>query len=392
MTPKEIFAMSFRSSYIKSASKNQQVLYHPLSDSTNATKSSAYHQLITWFQAIAQKVYGRLPADLLAEQHNAQHSMLYRLPAELLLLISEFLPSTDLIAFRMVSVKFRRLIKSPKLTEKDHFAFQTILRRASLREGCQRERDGRLPRSHIMCGTCMTSHPKSLFEPNEWSKSPEARMCIGSQGVVQVCSHIKVTFAGARISPVNFVCARAHPQNNMAGDPVHVSMRCSKNCEQEVVIEREYPLLVVAKDSKVTHGMLMTAMDQIREPICPHLFAHQSSILQNQFSSCSARFENGEKRSTVWLGEISRFAEAHGWAGDCHVAYHYCPNKHCVTSLMFYRTEDPEKPEEYDRVILTVVRSLGALQSPTDSKWIAQLARSEDPSSENCLVNEGGNS
>lgn len=156
---------------------------------------------------------------------NTNSSALHALPTELLLEIVSYLgirPTTpgrpELVprmALRATCRRFQAIIPGPPAPKNrwsnwDRLAYSHLLKQARFRELCARERDGQLTgngrQERLVCCICQNTHPRGCFTPVELKQEPKKRICIGSQGVVIICPHTRLTFLGLKRTPVNITC------------------------------------------------------------------------------------------------------------------------------------------------------------------------------------------
>ncbi|EFE42908.1 hypothetical protein TRV_02273 [Trichophyton verrucosum HKI 0517] len=112
-----------------------------------------------------------------AERHNFQHSPLYRLPAELLGIIHEYLPPNNSFALSLTCARFyfstilagaQRELKSTKMGQ---FIVMCMLEGVGqIKEYC--------------CRGCLTTHPSSHFSKDELEKRHAERYCLRTKKVM----------------------------------------------------------------------------------------------------------------------------------------------------------------------------------------------------------------
>jgi len=327
------------------------------------TTSSLYRRFLILLRACQRMLSRNSPRlNLLSEKHNATQSRLYKLPPELLFLIQECLSNPEIMALRAASRKFLHTFEAPKASYFDRRKFNEVVRRGRFREICQRERDGQLRASHLVCSICMASHPEHLFSPSEYAKVPEQRICLGTRGVIEVCRHIRVNYSGLTISPINFVCNRRH--YSVSPGECHSLSVYRDTSRNEVVVHSRLILLRVPANVPIAQDEVALAMAQVHEPICAHLRIDDPKCLQRRYTDTAKLPVEPHGRYRPWESLFS-------------VQAHKCPNRVCDTRFYLYRKRVKGEDGDFDDLVLVIYRHLGSLRTATDPKWIAQLVEPE---------------
>ncbi|KAF2268501.1 hypothetical protein CC78DRAFT_529945 [Lojkania enalia] len=309
-----------------------------------------------------------LKRSIIATNHEI--SRLYQLPTELIMEIDVHLmeperpgPHVAQMAFRATCRRFyeilpRGLTKNVKWTEWDRRAYRLLLRQANFRALCGKEREGLLSDKRLVCCICRSAHARDVFTEAAVKKEPELRACIGASGVVELCPHFRITYAGMKLRPNNIVCSRYHHAIGGYEGLVRVN-QVGELRASEFMCEVEIPVLEIRgnkKENKQGEGPLgrtkvINAVKETNWKLCPHM--HTDSV-EEWLPRKS--FENRQKRWQV----------------------HCCAVKDCDTRFTFMRKEVTRVPREGEKivkefVVLRIERYFGSLRGADDKRWMSQI-------------------
>ncbi|KAF2115555.1 hypothetical protein BDV96DRAFT_632136 [Lophiotrema nucula] len=323
---------------------------------------------------------------------NMQNSLFYQLPTELLLEIdtnllthSSFIPSTSSpyvaqMALRATCRRFYTVLSKPNQTTLankwnpyNRRAYSRLLRLATFRNLCEQERDGQLGLGKLVCCICRKSHDRGCFTPGEQNKRPEQRHCIGSQGVLELCPHFRITYAGLRLRPINIACNRKHysVDKNYSG-VVTVKQHNTTTSKSsfpsvKALIELRILLLTGADDGTLQWGRqeVVDAVKRAHWRVCPHI--HTNNIdkwLPEHFGLDAA----SKSDFVFWRWRQSPRTEAKTFYARM------CSAPHCCTTLTLLQKEDKDKSKaSKNYLVLSVERDLGSMGSADDKKWMSQI-------------------
>lgn len=333
------------------------------------------------------------PREHFTAQNNA-NSHLHRLPTELLLEIDQYLgpePSASSwsdaaakMALRATCRRFRFELPGPPgpsycWSNADRRAYSNRLALAGFRRLCAEERAGRLDGDaragehggeRRVCCICRSSHVKSCFTPGEQMKEPEKRMCIGSQGVLEICPHYRVTHAGLcvrlRVRAIHIDCKDEHgPRSAWIPSPrtrTTVKVReVQERGKNETKVEIVLDLGEVA--DKTNDEIVLKALERADWRVCPHL------------RTCDAgawRLLLNDTEGAAFLGFLRQYV-------SCKVVgatwcTHVCATPDCDTRVTLYTKPEKRRGYTIDFLYLKIERFLGELRNGADErKWLAQI-------------------
>ncbi|KAF2244720.1 hypothetical protein BU26DRAFT_568725 [Trematosphaeria pertusa] len=351
---------------------------------------------------------------------NSVTSALHALPTELLLEVHAYIvphvvtPRVSLhhhqMALRATCRRFHAILPgsdSPTQhwTMWDRRAYSHMLRQASFRTLCAEERQGLLADEKIVCCICRAAHAKRCFTPSERKKDPEKRICIGASGILQICPHNRVTYAGLLLQPISIRCNSAHPSTNTG--PSLVRVRETEDAgRREIKVEVALPLcemqVMWGKEKKGKGkeklGLKCKVLDGLRKAnwsVCPHLHT---------------RF------AVEWLPplmdqNVALLEALPGWH-DCSLRCgwgRWCPKhedrkwptitcsaRNCDTRITLTRENrwDVSGVRGTECVFLKTERYLGELRGADDAKWMAQIVEASRLDEDKFLklqeIEEGG--
>ncbi|KAF4314312.1 hypothetical protein GTA08_BOTSDO01359 [Botryosphaeria dothidea] len=234
-----------------------------------------------------------------ATEHNRARSHLYRLPAELILLIDECLElGSSSLAFRATSAKFREILgkfeaETATSNDRTKAAFCDLLDRDYLSETIRRERIGELDDEGLrVCSGCKRTHSRSAFSATQLNVSPEERICRGHEGRMRICRHKSCSFNElvefSLVRAENFptkqyfptdamsriVCT--HPShNNLTDLPIIVRF------SGDGTLAYQYASLLFATgdDDGPSSEDLRTRLTEMNVSVCPHKTVSDPELL-----------------------------------------------------------------------------------------------------------------
>ncbi|KAF2007678.1 hypothetical protein P154DRAFT_568512 [Amniculicola lignicola CBS 123094] len=329
--------------------------------------------------------------------------------------------------------------------ERERRAYSLMLRRAAWREVCRKEREGELG-GKLACCICRGVHERRFFlkkdvgegggeeegeegergEPEcdagldvegramerERAKKtePESRMCIGSQGVLELCPHMRVTYAGLKIRPVDIICSRQHyTADTLYPGLVRLSQSPSPQpTPQETKINISLRLLSLPTPASTTvRASAIQAIQASSFRICRHMHTSSSTLwmalvpdaplINNLSHPCGIHCGYGR-----WCSGRSCSSR---WCTSPHPVYpvHRCKAPNCDTSVTLatesvfglrtagsldsrgahscHSGEDRDADSasrstataRRDYLVLRIEKSLGMLDMADDEKWMAQI-------------------
>lgn len=273
-------------------------------------------------------------------------------------MILSYLRNSDIMALRGVCLKFYLLCPGPdpatgKWGAGDRAEYRRMLRGVEFRALCQKERDGETVEGTLVCSVCRSTHEERCFSERERKTEAEKRACLGTGGVLEVCSHVRVTYHGLRLKPVGLICAKPHRGD---GDVFGVvEMEQPGSAEKEVVVVVELGLMTLERDEELESWRVDKAVRELDLNLCPH--THSIST---------------DRWLLLWYKEMERPMHAAGkWyrlrdsTRTCPIPI--CEAENCDTRYSLIRDDGT------GRLSLRVERHLGTLEYADDGKWIAQV-------------------
>ena len=286
-------------------------------------------------------------------------TILQPLPTEILLMISDFLPLSGIMALsytcralcNKMGVSIQNVLGEPiSAPQIPTYAVKSsqerrpqpraspperglsLKRVERLKLLCMLDLDGQLPQNKIICSSCATTHHRACFSEKSLQAENSHRQCLGSAGRVWICPHWIIDYSHAR----------THTQDSHSCGNNGFFMMTTWRGQ----IAPHYNWLVMPViDGRLPSKQIVTdALRSLAVPVCPHWRFCDPFITDLYFA----------------------FADQ-GW-----VFRKYC--QHCGTSVYF----DIHRPDLRPRGLYLVVRRKSLeFKSRTDPAWIAQL---HDPS------------
>lgn len=336
-------------------------------------------------------LYLSLP-DIHSEEYlyNLQHSRLHQLPEELQLIIGGYLPQHAVLALRATARDFHRIHVQPySVSSDEQELFKEVLRRDDYRRNCRLDREGKLPnKSLALCSNCRMLHPRSNFSSQQLLEPPESRLCIGAEGVVELCSHCSFTFEDLRKLHLDSPCCKnttfavrpflvcASPDHAQDPDesaiPGPIIRLQSKFLKPQHApmheILRRILILTAKPREMVSEDLLTLAISSMSEQICPHLHVSDPTTYQ-PFFPLECEGLNGV-----------HFRRCDPWAcWSCRSSWRHCPERACDTSYALFRRRHTQAGRP-DDVVLTIIRKFGPLKEARDVNSVSWLAQITPPS------------
>lgn len=279
--------------------------------------------------------------------------------------------------------------KSGRWEVPDRRGFTALINSAFFRYLCAQEKNGELSNGDLVCGICRQIHERSCFTDVEATRVSEVRICIGAQGVFNLCQHFRVTYAGLKIHPVDAVCNSRH--DNLSGFPgnaVHdggardrngadfsmsrvrlMQVRGRGTEDGEVKSCAELRLFQLGSGSgavlekNLTKGMVLEAVEKTGWSLCPHLHARSGA---SWLSFLLQGVEAPRKIPGSWF---SSKEEPSVWPT------HRCSAPNCDTqfSLTKEKVSTVKRVISREYLVMKVERCLGRMGGADDKKWMAQI-------------------
>ncbi|OCL12404.1 hypothetical protein AOQ84DRAFT_386145 [Glonium stellatum] len=339
------------------------------------------------------------PPDINSEEYlyNLHHSRLHQLPEELQLIIGAYLPQHAVLALRATARDFHRIhIQPHSVCSAERELFKEVLRRDDYRRDCRLDREGKLPdKSLALCSNCHMLHSRSKFSSSQLLEPPETRLCIGAEGVVELCSHCSFTFDDLRefhrdlyysrestytVKPFLICSSPDHaqdPDESPVPGPIvrlgstdrYTSGQRRPAARHEIL--RRILILTVKQGETVSEDLFTQAISLMSEKICPHLHINNPRTYQPFFSlECEG------------LSSGAHFHRCDPWAcWGCRSSWRHCPEPTCETSYALFRRRH-KKAGRPDDVVLSIVRNFGPLTEARDvnnASWLAQIVLPSGP-------------
>lgn len=271
--------------------------------------------------------------------HNATHSHLYKLPAELLDMVYQHLTFEASIALALTCARFYH---SPIFTSIRQDLRSTKL--AKFAALCMFENDRAI--KGYCCQGCLTRHSSAAFSQDELEKLPAERYCLVTKKCLRLNS-IELSFADIK----NTETEREKGKKEKKSRPIRLFNDFAKpfsSPKKTITTLRMFPI-----EAGLTKERFAALSTRLNTPLCPHM-------------------RLGDKEVTE-LYRIKLFISLPpprrpGGSHKC---------KRCQTRVALTRTLDPETG--IDWCVLKIHRALGRLFSPLEPTWLAHTFASKDP-------------
>lgn len=280
----------------------------------------------------------------------SKHSVLVRLPFELILKVASFLPNTSKKALSFTCQQFFRcresLYSESTFSKSDQFKFQ-----------CMLERDQIF--SKLACAGCETAHMQSWFLPEELKKAAYNRYCIRTKPMLWICPFQFLSFEDMRD------IYQSVQQNPTVPGPIArwTLAPCSHNS-----------LLTSGGHDFVIRGdwLGLSIVDRLTIlKLQPHEIPSRRKI-EIILKAC-----NLQACPHIQLGDL-RIAHSYNptyfFYGERRFPYKVvkCSQSQCKTFIGFiYPSKGGVGPA--GDLLLEINRQFGELKSPKDPTWLSQL-------------------
>ena len=250
------------------------------------------------YQSLNGILAGRTPSQSNAARHNCRNSTFYKLPSEVLLLISGFAsPYTRLILERVCS-KFRSClaplvvahrIKNEWSMSHEMLRFIWVNRRGTALAVLSRyevacntaDRGSNFFR--FGCSGCRAPHSIDDFSSEQLALPPQVRICHGLQGSIRLCDHY--SFSGAclwqgllELGHAKVECQ--HPSHETSTDGHYIQPfwgdfwpKLGFHGGHTITIDRVVPLFTVKKASTISQDRFRSALDKADAYVLVHTCA-----------------------------------------------------------------------------------------------------------------------
>ncbi len=289
--------------------------------------------------------------------HNAKSSPLARLPIEILELILQYdiAPS----GLQALGITCRRLyldtsLAKAQLEEDEKRKLHTLLQRDHLQTLCILERSRQGPSSRAVCSGCVKTHGKLLFTLRQLKQPPEARVCVGREGVLWVCAHLSLSWDELRNSLRQSLVPYSHWSPTI--DPCCfgplLSYRSNRDSVQVLCLDRVWDLLLLPSGKFASSAKVKAALEGLDIPLCPHVC---TSDLRCVVLYDPSRFT---KRSYGYCSQYSPICAR----CDVHVWYRYSRARSSIPVS-----------DSWWNLGIHVVNTIGRLKEATDPKWLSAM-------------------
>ena len=289
-------------------------------------------------------------------------SVLQNFPAEILLIVTKFLPPVPLMSLSytcryfqyFLNCSIEDVLRSSETFSQDirHGGPIKAFKAKRLELLCLLDRDGMIPSSELICSACSQTHAKWRFSPESTHASNTERACVGMEGRVWLCPHQKWNYEQVHRWPVqtfeeilaiNFSCkACLGIDTHRHGKPPFLTT---------------FPILDVSDPPDCQGHKIKKALSKLHASICPH---HQlNSAFVSEVYTRHCQFldldVNARPRHSCNCDSCARLAR--------------CSS--CDTVVKF-----DEQISCFGRRTLRVhVQRILSARKPTDSNWTSQLVR-----------------
>lgn len=212
------------------------------------------------------------------------------------------------------------------------------------------DRDNKIPKSKAVCSGCADTHNQSLFSLESLAQSSRERHCLGSAGRLWICPHW--------VFDHNLITTSAQPHwsHTCGGKGWQVLAPNLDDKKSTVVVE--WPIAVIrGKDDAPSKKLVEDVLSQMNVCICKHLRINDPFV---------SRLYTPECLRLRWMGNQISWPE-YCWCSSCAL---YCNCKDCGTNVYFCIR--PEKNGE-ETLRLVVRRKIPRFRGCTDPAWIKQV-------------------
>jgi hypothetical protein len=292
-------------------------------------------------------------------------------------------------------------------------AYSQVLVRARFRGLCEAEREGRLGSAvgkgeggeWLVCCLCKDVHRRECFSEQDRVKDPEKRICFGSQGVLEVCPHLRVTLMALRVwgGKGDVLCSREHVRDGVKIGPREDvgtrqgRVRQGRGCGEVRLVQSEaggrvgrvlieLRLLEMGgkrsdEDEEETQRLskgrlererIVTAVTKSAWRICPHIHTENANTWLPRTIPVPRKHSDNESSCSVRCGYGRWCCFVHGTIRPTYS----CPTPNCDTNITLYKQSKPSKTPDgvtQDYLIMRIDRNLGKLNRADDKQWMAQI-------------------
>ncbi|OJJ06074.1 hypothetical protein ASPVEDRAFT_92890, partial [Aspergillus versicolor CBS 583.65] len=314
---------------------------------------------------------------------------LLSLPTELLLIIFHDLPPTTQHTFsltcRRLNHIFAPLCPSLSLSSDTQYALRAAL-----------ARDGTPFTTYAYCSGCGTVHSHKFFSADQLQQSPITRACSASQKNLFIDPTTFYSFNHVSACRPNYdVCVadsglynRPSLNTNLDGRKImRLKLKPPYNAKakrmrhysawiRQYAICASYEVLTLPPGKIASKEQIRGVLNGFDIPTCPHVRLGDSAVVDGYrgMQHCllgssleSKRLALEEDYEDEWLGRTQ--------ADDVDAA---CRFPGCVTVFRWGCRPSQHRGDGWQTVVIHVKRYLGALVSPLDPLWMAQLVTVSD--------------
>ncbi len=231
--------------------------------------------------------YRPRPSGDLSEQYirNSKECTLYRIPPEILLLITDYSSESGRMALARAGRRLYHVLgPGDKSASRDELkTFKAMILRDDFDRKCQAERALQRPTRKILCSSCLKSHSKSAFTKAQICQPPESRVCVAGESKLVLCKHHTFTFSEVKRLPDDFVCADCRRDPSlMHYSRLGYAFRTETSCistSRGFVSQSCFPLIENSRDWSMDG--LREALVDLDVMMCPHFRSGDPVILRN---------------------------------------------------------------------------------------------------------------
>lgn len=212
------------------------------------------------------------------------------------------------------------------------------------------DRDNKIPKFKAVCSGCADTHNQSLFSLESLAQSSRERHCLGSAGRLWICPHW--------VFDHNLITTSAQPHwSHICGGKGWQVLAPNLDDKTSTVVV-EWPIAVIrGKDDAPSKKLVEDVLSQMNVCICKHLRINDSFVSRLYTPECLRL--RGIKSKILW--------PEYCWCSSCLLD---CDCKDCGTSVYFCIR--PEKNGE-ETLQLKVCRTIPRFRGCTDPAWIKQV-------------------